>query len=104
MFSANSSRFATFGVISKVPGDIIDTIWGIIDNNLQGVFPLQNLLKFDLIDNNGKLQVHFTEEGLNTEMAFDEDFVYSDSFPKAVIAYDDGSAQTILLPEEAEQE
>lgn len=104
MFSANHSRFATFGVISKVPGDVIDTIWSIIDNNLQGVFPLQNLLKFDFVDNDGALQVHFSEEGLNTEMAFDEDFVYSDSLPKSVIAYDDGTAQTILLPEEAEEE
>lgn len=102
MFSANRSRFATFGVISKLPGAIIDEIWGIIDNNLQGVFPLQNLLRFDLINNDGKLQIHFSEDKLEAELAFDQQYDYSDSFPQAVFAYDDGKAQTILLQEEAD--
>lgn len=43
MFETNHSRFATFGVISNLPGEIIDSIWMIIDRNLQGVVPLNNL-------------------------------------------------------------
>jgi len=104
MFSANSNRFATFGVISKVPGAIIDEFWSIIDNNLQGVFPLKNLLRFDLLDKDGKLQIHFSEEELNTQLAFDTDYEFKDTYPETVFAYDDGKAQTILLPEEANEQ
>ncbi|OAU70655.1 GTP cyclohydrolase, partial [Lacticaseibacillus rhamnosus] len=69
MFAANHSRFATFGVISNLPGEIIDSIWLIIDRNLQGVVPLNNLLRFDLQNHQGKLTIHFSEEGAQTEMS-----------------------------------
>ena len=104
MFEANHSRFATFGVISNLPGEIIDSIWMIIDRNLQGVVPLNNFLRFDLQNNQGKLTVHFSEEGADTEMAVDLPFPYDPSFPDTVMAYDDGESQTILLPEEGHRE
>ena len=100
MFETNHSRFATFGVISNLPGEIIDSIWMIIDRNLQGVGPLNNLLRFDLQNNQGKLTVHFSKNGAATEMSVDLPFPYDPSFPDTVMAYDDGESQTILLPEE----
>lgn len=81
MFAANHSRFATFGVISNLPGEIIDSIWLIIDRNLQGVVPLNNLLRFDLQNHQGKLTIHFSEEGAQTEMSVDLPFPYDPSFP-----------------------
>ncbi|MFD1484212.1 DUF960 domain-containing protein [Lacticaseibacillus baoqingensis] len=100
MFTANHSRFATYGVIAHLPGEIIDSIWMIIDENLQGVVPLGNLLRFDLLNNGGKLTVAFSEKNSPTSMAVDLPFPYSGDFPKRVLAYDDGDNQTILLPEE----
>lgn len=100
MFSANQNRFATFGVISQTPGPIIDAIWGIIDNNLNGVFPLQNILKFEFKNVNNQLQVVFTEDNIDAELAIDLDFAYQPNLPDAVFAYDDGNAQTILLESE----
>jgi hypothetical protein len=104
MFSANRNRFATFGVISHTPGAIIDAIWAIVDNNLQGVFPLQNVLKFEFKNNAGQLQVAFTEKGLDGGMAMDLNFNYDSSLPDAVYALDDGTNQTILLESELEGE
>lgn len=101
MFTSDHSRFATYGVIAQLPGEIIDSIWLIIDKNLQGVIPLGNLLRFDLQNNQGKLTVRFSEKGSNTEMAIDLPFDFDAGFPDTVMAYDDGDNQTILLPEEA---
>ncbi len=102
MFGANKSRFATFGVISRTPGVMIDALWSIIDNNLQGVFPLQNLLRFEFRNHDGQLQVVFTEKGLDAELAVDLDYKYLDNLPASVYAYDDGNVQTILLEDELE--
>ncbi|WP_262316451.1 DUF960 domain-containing protein [Lacticaseibacillus parakribbianus] len=101
MFSPEHSRFATFGVISQVPGEIIDSIWLIIDQNLSGVVPLGHLLRFDLLNTKGKLTVAFSQEGDDTQIAVDLPFDYQTRLPKTVMAYDDGQRQTILLPAEA---
>jgi len=101
MFAANHSRFATFGVISHLPGELIDSVWMIIDQNLQGVFRLNNILNFDIINNDGMVTMQFSEENNDTELAVDLPFEYSDEFPQRVLAYDDGKSQTILLPDEA---
>lgn len=100
MFTADHSRFATYGVIAHLPGEIIDSIWLIIDQNLQGVVPLGNLLRFDLLNNGGKLTVAFSETNSATTMAIDLPFRYASEYPDTVMAYDDGENQTILLPEE----
>ena len=52
----------------------------------------------------GKLTIHFSEEGAQTEMSVDLPFPYDPSFPDTVMAYDDGESQTILLPEEGHRE
>ena len=103
MFEAQHSRFATFGVISKIPGELIDRVWFIIDNDLRGLVPLDNLLKFKLVNNDGQVSIHFSQQDLDTEMAFDQDLDYEDEYPDMVLAYDDGDIQTILLPEEANE-
>lgn len=102
MFSQRANRFATFGVIANLPGELIDSVWMIIDQNLQGVIPLDPLLRFDIHNNQGKVTMHFSEDSSDTEMAVDLPFAYSSEFPDTVIAYDDGDNQTILLPEEAQ--
>lgn len=104
MFSADNNRFATFGVIAHLPGDVIDSVWLIIDHDLQGVLPLNNLLQFDLQNNHGKLTMRFSQEGNPTQIAVDLPFAYDDNFPPRVMAYDDGENQTILLPEEGHRE
>ncbi|MFD1672899.1 DUF960 domain-containing protein [Agrilactobacillus yilanensis] len=101
MFKTGYGRYATFGVVEVLPGDIIDRIWHIIDQNLQGVVPLQSILKFQLTQNKNKLTVTFSEDNIDLKMAFDLPYEWQTRYPKTVLAYDDGVSQTILLPSES---
>ncbi|MDN6562855.1 DUF960 domain-containing protein, partial [Enterococcus sp.] len=88
---------------SSLPGELIDSIWYIIDLDLKGLIPLDNILSFDLLNNEGRVTMYFSQEGSEVEMGIDLPFGYSSDFPQEVYAYDDGSRQTILLPNEIRQ-
>ncbi len=102
MFAKNNTRYATTGVVSNLPSQVIDSVWFIIDQNLKGVFPLNNLIAFQLENNQGKLTMGFSNDGENIQMRVDLPFPYKEEYPSSVLAYDDGFSQTILLPNEAE--
>ena len=57
-----------------MPDELIDSIWFIIDLDLKGVIPLENILTFDLIENRGKVTMHFSQAGSNVEMDIDLPF------------------------------
>ena len=100
MFNANANRFASFGVVNSLPGEMIDQIWFIIDNDLQGMFPLGKTLSFKLV--NYKDRVRYDYFADDTLMAsFDTPFPYLPEIPEDVWAYDDGESQLILLPNES---
>lgn len=90
-------------MVSSLPGELIDSIWYIIDLDLKGLIPLDNILSFDLLNNEGRVTMYFSQEGSEVEMGIDLPFGYSSDFPQEVYAYDDGSRQTILLPNEIRQ-
>lgn len=48
-FDSSRNRYASVGVVSSLPDELIDSIWFIIDLDLKGVIPLENILTFDLI-------------------------------------------------------
>lgn len=100
LFDRSRSRYASGGVVTTMPGELIDSIWLIIDLDLKGVIPLNNLLVFRLQDNHGKVTIYFQQENSSVEIAIDLPYQYSESLPKTVYAYDDSNKQTILLPNE----
>lgn len=102
-FDSKKSRYASVGVVSSLPGDLIDSIWYIIDLDLKGLIPLDNILSFDLLNNEERVTMYFSQEGSEVEMGIDLPFGYSSDFPQEVYAYDDGRRQTILLPNEIRQ-
>ena len=102
-FDSSRNRYASVGVVSSLPDELIDSIWFIIDLDLKGVISLDNILAFDLIENNGKVTIHFSQAGSEVEMDIDLPFRYSSQFPSHVYAYDDGTRETILLPSEIKQ-
>ncbi|MCI1903571.1 DUF960 domain-containing protein [Enterococcus hirae] len=102
MFEANHARFATEGTVRSLPKEVIDSIWVIIDADLQGVYPLENLLYFGLENNHGKLTISYSQDGQAIDVRVDLPFPYNENFPKNILVYDDGTRQTILLPNEAE--
>lgn len=99
-FDSERSRYASLGVVESLPSALIDSIWLIIDLDLKGVIPLTNMLYFDLIDNGGKVTVHFSQEISDVQMAVDLPFPYSEEYPSQIFAFDDGHKETILLPAE----
>ncbi|MDT2751435.1 DUF960 domain-containing protein [Enterococcus thailandicus] len=102
-FDSERNRYASVGVVSSMPGELIDSIWFIIDLDLKGVIPLDYILAFDIVNNHGKVTMHFSQPGSSVEMDIDLPFAYSSQFPTQVYAYDDGTRETILLPSEIKQ-
>lgn len=99
-FDTDRRRYASLGVVSSLPSELIDSIWLIIDLDLKGVVPLTNMLYFDLVNNNGKVTVHFSQELSDVELSIDLPFPFSEEYPTQIFAFDDGNHETILLPTE----
>lgn len=99
MFENNRPRFASYGIVNSLPGEIIDQVWYIIDNNLQGMFPLKEMIGFNLTNHQNHLTFDFLEQD-NVVASFDTPFPYAESFPKSLWVYDDGESQIVLLPKE----
>lgn len=102
-FDTNRSRYASVGVISSMPGELIDSIWYIIDFDLKGVIPLDNMLTFTVIRNKSLVSIGFSSRDSEVDVIVDLPFQYIDGLPSEVYAYDDGTRQTILLPNEIKQ-
>lgn len=99
-FTNTRGRYATFGVASSLPSEVIDTFWYIIDNNLKGVFDLNAVLKFQLLNKNGKLTYQFSEDNLVTVIQFDFAYPFDPFFPKDVLVVDNDGNETVILPDE----
>ena len=47
-FTQTKGRYATFGVVTSLPGEVIDSFWYFIDQYLKHVIPLKHILHFKL--------------------------------------------------------
>nr|WP_282802409.1 DUF960 domain-containing protein [Secundilactobacillus kimchicus] len=102
IFDQNRQRYASYGVVNSLPGEMIDQVWFIINNDLQGVFPLAKTLTFKLVNDNNRVRYNYYENE-SLVASFDTPFPYSSEIPEDVWAYDDGESQLILLPAESMQ-
>lgn len=101
-FTNTKGRFASFGVASSIPGPVIDGFWFIIDNHLKGVFQLDSLLRFQLLNKNGNLTYQFNQRGLNLTMQVDFNYPFDPFLPKDVLVVDQDGHETVILPDEYE--
>ncbi|HCO70755.1 hypothetical protein IGI82_003117 [Enterococcus sp. AZ067] len=99
-FDDHRSRYASGGIVQTLPGELIDSIWLIIDLDLKGFIPLTNLLTFEVQNNHGRVTLLFSQVQSQIELGVDLPYRYSDLYPQKVYVYDDGQRQTILLPSE----
>ena len=100
-FTNTRGRYASFGVVTSLPDDIIDSFWYIIDNFLKGVFELDELLRFELlIHHQGKLTFRFSEASLSTTVSFDFNDAFDPFFPREIFVTDNNGKETIMLPDE----
>ncbi|RRK10844.1 hypothetical protein D1831_05280 [Lactiplantibacillus garii] len=99
MFNANADRYATLGLASKLPSSVIDGIWKIIDDDLQGVVSLPRVLQFALIRRAGHVTVVFDDRH-DSIFEFDLPEAYQREFPETIAVLDDGQYQTMMLMNE----
>jgi Protein of unknown function (DUF3230). len=99
VFENNRPRYASFGIVNSLPGEIIDQVWYIIDNNLQGMFQLNEIISFNLTNHNNHLTFDFLQQD-TVVASFDTPFPYAESFPDSLWVYDDGTSQIVMLPKE----
>ena len=70
-FTNTQRRSASFGVVTSLPDDVIDSLWYIIDHFLKNVFELEEELEFQLLNNKGTITFHFSSQHLPTSIDFD---------------------------------
>ena len=99
-FTNTRGRYASFGVVTSLPDNIIDSFWYIIDNFLKGVFELDELLQFELINNKGKTTFRFSQDSLTTVVTFDFNDTFNPFFPREIFVTDNNGKETIMLPDE----
>jgi len=99
MFDQAAERYATFGLVAKLPSAIIDGIWDVIDTDLQGVVTLPRVLQFALIARQGQVTVVFDDRH-DSIFEFDLPFTYDRRYPETVAVLDDGQYQTMMLMDE----
>ena len=99
-FTNTRGRYASFGVVTSLPDNIIDSFWYIIDNFLKGVFELDELLQFELINNKGKTTFRFSQDSLATILTFDFNDAFDPFFPREIFVTDNNGKETIMLPDE----
>ncbi|KXT81487.1 DUF960 domain-containing protein [Streptococcus panodentis] len=99
-FTNTHGRYASFGIMTSLPEEIVDSFWHIIDNNLKGVFELRSVLKFEIINHKGKVTLRFTQKNFNTAIAFDLNYPFDPYFPRKVYIVDNDGKETIMLSDE----
>ena len=99
-FTDSHRRCASFGVVTNLPDDVIDSIWYIIDHFLKHVFELEDELEFRLLNNEGSITFRFSSKHLPTTIDFDFNHRFDSLYPPKVLVMDMDGKETILLPEE----
>ncbi|MDR0299723.1 MAG: DUF960 domain-containing protein [Streptococcaceae bacterium] len=101
-FTNTKRRYASFGTVESIPGNIIDLFWYLIDNNLKGVFPLSVVLNFELLQSRkGGLAVRFSQEDMpEFSIIFDTNYPFNRRWPRLFHAVDNTGRETIMTPEE----
>ena len=99
-FTDSHRRCASFGVVTNLPDDVIDSIWYIIDHFLKHVFDLEDELEFRLLNNKGSITFRFSSQRLPTTIDFDFNHPFDPLYPPKVLVLDMDGKETILLPEE----
>ena len=99
-FQETTGRYASFGIVASLPGEVIDYFWYIIDNYLKGVIPLQNTLRFTLKNRNGKLSITFSQEHSQDTLTVDFPTDFDSFFSTIVMVFDRAGKETVALLEE----
>ncbi|HFI0036178.1 TPA: DUF960 domain-containing protein [Streptococcus suis] len=99
-FDQTNGRYASFGVVTSLPGEVIDSFWYFIDNYLKGVIPLKSVLRFSIKNRKGKVTLVFSQEGYRNAIALDLNSRFVPFYPSTILVMDKQGKETITLPDE----
>ncbi|MBP2622841.1 DUF960 domain-containing protein [Streptococcus oricebi] len=99
-FTDTKGRYASFGVVTSLPEEVIDAFWYIIDNYLKGVFQLNELIQFELLNKAGQISFRFSEKNLPTTIIFDSPYSFDPFYPRKIYVTDNQGKETIMLADE----
>lgn len=99
-FTNTKGRYASFGIVTSLPGEIIDSFWYIIDQYLKNVVPLKHILRFQLKNNKGHVSLTFTQENYPHHITIDFNYPFDPFYPHTILAVDREGRETIALPDE----
>lgn len=99
-FTDTKGRYASFGIVTSLPPELIDTFWDILDNNLKGVFTLNQKLTFRLINHQGQVSFKYYDRHSRTTLVTDYAYPFDPFFPELVYIVDNHGMETIILPHE----
>ncbi|HEM3707736.1 TPA: DUF960 domain-containing protein [Streptococcus suis] len=99
-FDRTVGRYASFGIVTSLPGEVIDSFWYVIDNYLKGVIPLKSVIQFSLKNRGGKITLVFSQERYKNVLAVDLSSRFDPFYPSTVLVVDKQGQETITLPDE----
>lgn len=99
-FTNTKGRYATFGVVTSLPGEVIDSFWYIIDQYLKHVISLDNTLYFQLHSKKGKLSISFLRKKKAKMITVDFPYKFDPFYPHTIVVVDRNGKETIAIPDE----
>lgn len=99
-FTTSRRRYASFDTVASIPGEVIDAFWYIIDHHLKGVFKMNDVINFQLINSNGLLSIRFSQENDPTSVTVDFDYPFDSHWPNVFHAIDNMGRETIVTDHE----
>ena len=99
-FTQTKGRYATFGVVTSLPGEVIDSFWYYKNKNLKHIITLKHILHFKLQNKKGKLCIAFSQEKYPNTITVDFPYKFDPFYPPSVLVVDRSGKETIALPDE----
>lgn len=100
-FSNPNERYASFGIVTSLPSELIDSFWFIIDKNLVGVFDLTSPLHFRILKNaNNQVTIEYRSSQTASWIQFDLPYSFNPSYPREIYIVEQNNTQVIVLPDE----
>lgn len=99
-FSNTRRRYASFDTVASIPGEVIDAFWFIIDHHLKGVFPMETIINFDLVNSDNLLSIRFSQDNSPTTVLVDFGYPFNPDWPLHYRAVDNMGRETIMTAQE----
>lgn len=74
--------------------------WFIIDHHLKGVFPMETIINFDLVNSDNLLSIRFSQDNSPTTVLVDFGYPFNPDWPLHYRAVDNMGRETIMTARE----